>query len=655
MSAPNIIPSIFTAKDMYTIPVGKMGMATTRLGLISDTTMIRMERNFRRISTSAMEMAHGMLFIGAAIVAPLGIATHAAVEFEKQMGNVGTLVDTTKESIGLMGDDVLKMSKKIPKAMEDLTKSLYQIRSDGIAAGNGINEAFGVLESSGKLATAGISTVEEAAKTLTSGMNVFTEAGLNSAEMANSFFKTVQGGKTTMSELGQSFGKNAAIIHSAGVSLFEMNAATAAITATGITASQAQNELGASVLALMKPTGNLQTIFENLGYAGEGGFKKLIQATGGLVPALEKINATANKLGITMSEDFGRKEALVANILLTGERKASYMEQLAKQLDGTNTLEGKFAEQNAKAAQRMQLFKNSANRLGISLGNLLIPVLEKAMGIIEPVIDGIADFAKEHKTLSKIIITSLGAFGLFAVAVGTISFAVGTLTRSFILLETAGKAYNFLMGVMAVKTGTLNGVLMETPAYAKGATFAVKGLNVALARSLVTLIAIYGIWKLFDKKHEARDKMNAIMSHLPEGVDKKKFSDQFGDILSPGHIPLAKRMQGVKRYYPQSLYDSLEKKYYTDPMRVQDSIMNSPLLLPVDTTQPAQSYAPAPFYGGMRSEPGPANAGEDTEHKVVVEINNNSGHQVNASSSNSAVAVVVKTKSTFNRTKTGLS
>jgi TP901 family phage tail tape measure protein len=264
MSAPNIIPSIFTAKDMYTIPVGKMGMATTRLGLISDTTMIRMERNFRRISTSAMEMAHGMLFIGAAIVAPLGIATHAAVEFEKQMGNVGTLVDTTKESIGLMGDDVLKMSKKIPKAMEDLTKSLYQIRSDGIAAGNGINEAFGVLESSGKLATAGISTVEEAAESTTSAMNVFNRQGLTSAQITNSFFKAVQGGKTTMAEINAGFGRNAVIVAEAGVSFQEYMAMMSTITMTGQKAATAQIGIAQAVTALIKPSSELTQVYEAL-------------------------------------------------------------------------------------------------------------------------------------------------------------------------------------------------------------------------------------------------------------------------------------------------------------------------------------------------------------------------------------------------------
>ena len=50
------------------------------------------------------------------------------------MANVSTLVDTTVENMDEMGESVLRLSKKIPKPINDLTEGLYYIRSAGIGA-----------------------------------------------------------------------------------------------------------------------------------------------------------------------------------------------------------------------------------------------------------------------------------------------------------------------------------------------------------------------------------------------------------------------------------------------------------------------------------------------------------------------------------------
>lgn len=642
MSAPNIIPSIFTAKDMVSMPVGVIGASVSRLGVITDATAARMSRSFTLMSTKAYEVGAATRGLALGIMVPLGLATHAAVEFEQQMGNVGTLIDTTKESLSDMSDEVLKLSKRIPKPMHDLTKGLYQIRSDGIAAGNGINQAFGVLESSGKLAVAGLSTLEEAAKTVTSAMNVFSDAGLNSQEIANSMFKTVQGGKTTMAELGASFGKNAAIIHSAGVSLYEMNAATAAITATGITASQAQNELGASVLALMKPTGNLQTIFENLGYAGEGGFKKLIGSAGGLVPALDVINAKAKELGITMSEGFGRKEALVANILISkwGQRNAAYLEELAKQMDGVNTLNGKFAEQSKTAAAQMELFKNSATRLGVSLGNSLIPALNHLMKIVEPVIDGIAEFGQKHKTITGIIVDSLGTIGLLAVGISAVSFAFGTLGKSMILIEGAIKTYNFLAGFAAVKTGAFTGALAENAAASKGAAFAMNGFGNSVKSTIASVsVLLLGLYEV-----------NNLMNEWSGKNQLQKENAKSDRWMNTSGSPMRQKLVD-KGFSPAQIDSAAEAGYMGfDMPELTSPSKNASKAL---TASSGETASAAPFVKLGSGVPGGSQSGGtgggDSQHKVVLEINNNTGNQITASGANAAVGIKIKTNNTFSR------
>jgi TP901 family phage tail tape measure protein len=579
-----------------------------------------------------MELATSAGMIGAAILLPLGAATREAVKFEKAMGNVATLVDTAKESMTMMGDSVLEMSHKIAKPIEDLTSALYQIRSDGIAAGNGIDQAFGVLESSGKLAMAGLSSTSEAAKTVTSAMNVFADATLNSQQIANSMFKTVQGGKTTMSELGASFGKNAAIIHSAGVSLYEMNAATAAITATGITASQAQNELGAAVLALMKPTGNLQTLFESIGYEGEGGFKRLITATGGLVPAMEAINNQAKKLGITMSEDFGRKEALVANILLTGERNKAYKDLLAIQKDGNDTLTGKFGEQSETAAAKIQLFHNATERLGISIGNLLIPVLSKIINVVEPIIDGIALFAVSFSGLSELIVGGIAVFGVLAAGLAAVSMATYVATKATWLwtaATTAAKAAAELYQVVLLATSSGMGIM----------TVAATLLSMTLNTLMGPVGLVIGAIALVGNQMDYTAKKNKFLRN-----EIKLTKDGFEEIQKPiTQATLALRdfmdakAQHAKDLNNEQAIDYMKKNHPLKYMFSMDNILSN------FSGGEYNSVTPEPEVKNYPDlNPSDIPKSDTSEHKVTVVIDNKTGFNTSTKSNSGGIQVNLK-------------
>jgi TP901 family phage tail tape measure protein len=480
MGAPNIIPSIFTAIDQVSGPIKRMGLSLTGLGIKAGIANERIAASMATTGMAAQKIGHTGLMLGAGIILPLGLATRAAVKFESEMTDVSTLVDTNVENMDAMGDSVLRLSKKIPKPIADLSKGLYQIRSDGIAAGNGINEAFGVLESSGKLAVAGLSTVEEAAETVTSAMNVFKDENLTSEQIANSFFKTVQSGKTKMNELNVAFGRNAGIVRAAGVTLEEFNAMTATLTMTGMKAATAQTGIAQAVTALIKPSSELEQVYEALGYKGADAFKEIVLASGGLVPAMKKIDEQGQKMGIAFSDDFREKRAMLTDIELTGTLYENYKKYLEIQKNGKDELNTGFNKQQKKGAAQIQLLENSMNRLGISIGGLVVPALSKMADVIIPIIDGIAEFGKEHKILSGIVVKGIALFGMAALAIGTVGLAVSAVTKGWALWNTALTAYNFVSGVAAVKTNLLTYDMLGNAAAAKGADWAYANMNRSL-------------------------------------------------------------------------------------------------------------------------------------------------------------------------------
>ena len=76
-----VIPSVFTAIDKFSGPVDKMTKNT-------DSSFARMDRNLRKVSTTAFGVAKKSAMVGASIVAPLAVFANEAIGFEESMSNV---------------------------------------------------------------------------------------------------------------------------------------------------------------------------------------------------------------------------------------------------------------------------------------------------------------------------------------------------------------------------------------------------------------------------------------------------------------------------------------------------------------------------------------------------------------------------------------
>ena len=88
--------------------------------------------------------------------------------------------------------------EKVPVSAEELGESAYSIVSAGISD---TSEALSVLESSSKLAVAGLGTAAEATDIMTSAINAFQIEASQADVVADSLFTAVKNGKTTVTPL----------------------------------------------------------------------------------------------------------------------------------------------------------------------------------------------------------------------------------------------------------------------------------------------------------------------------------------------------------------------------------------------------------------------------------------------------------------------
>ena len=413
----------FSAIDKMSAPLRAIG---NRLSMTEERAA-KLQRSFRKVGESSKKLAIGAGIGAAALIAPLVMAGKAAIDFEKQMSNISTIVDTSKESMSEMGASVLELSTKIPLPLEDLTSALYDVRSAGIPAA----QALDTLEGAGRLATAGLSTAGESTDIMTSAMNAFKSEGLEAEEIANILFKTVQFGKTTVAELSQGFGATASIIQSAGVKLSDFQAATAALTTVGVPASQAQIQLKASISALQKPTAEMTKVFKALGVTSE---KELIKRFGTLGGSFDAINSKGKELGVNMAKAWSSTQALSAVTSIGGATNEAYVKTLESMESGVNTLDEAFNKQMATGASQAQIAQNNIQALTVTIGTQLIPIFTSLIKKIKPVIDSFMTWARENPAMLKTIVkvtVGIAAFLLVLSGAATVISAVTVVMGAF--------------------------------------------------------------------------------------------------------------------------------------------------------------------------------------------------------------------------------
>lgn len=370
----------------------KSGLSTARTEV--GETAKDVEKTFGSMAKKVGKIGLGIgAAFGGVAVAGIGFAIKEAKGFETQMTNVATLIsgDST-DAINELKGGILDMAKSMPKSVEELGGSAYDILSAGIS---GSANQMGVLKSSAILATAGLGDTAGATDLMTSAINAFGLPAENAANISDVLFKTVKFGKTTVDQMSQAFGATAPTVAAAGISLEDFSAATAALTTTGLPASQSQNALRASVIALTKPTADMAGLFAKIGTKGLPDMIESGMTMGDIFMAL---NDAADGNAEVLTAAFGSVEAYSAAIGVGGAVNEAYTSTLLEMQEGTNAVDEAFQKQTATVDSSIKILKNNISAILIKIGDKFLPILATATTWLAqrlgPAIDTVSNFLK---------------------------------------------------------------------------------------------------------------------------------------------------------------------------------------------------------------------------------------------------------------------
>jgi len=656
MATPNIIPTIFTAVDRMTAPIRNITQSLRGLGAaggVGSTQIANLERSMSRVSDRAMKIGNQLAPIGLAIVAPMGLAVNKAIEFEDKLVDVGKTTGLADKELETFGQSIMKMGNSTRTSIDDLLK----IGEIGGQLGVAKNELLSFVQAGDEFGVA-------LAKDYGGGI----EQAITSVGKLGKLFKESRG--MTWAES----------IKRAGSAINELGA-------QGAGTSMNINDFALRIGALpdaMKPsiqsTLALGTFFEEMGVnaeIGASGFSNFLLDASRNLPAfaaqmkitvneanallatdpaefVKKFATSLNGLNTEQTAQLFKKLSLASNeeIKILGSLQSNterYTELLAianKEYDKGTSLTKEAAKKQQTAAAMMGRLKNITQSLGITIGTLLLPPLEKFGNILSWVVQGVTNFARNHKTLSGILVKSVAVVGALALGVAGVAYAVGFATKAWELWKNALLAYNFVCGFTATLTGTLNGELLLIPAAARGAAAGMAVLNGALTTTLIRLGAIgaliYTITKLYDKAQEGEARLSAVTQNLPKDVNKADFEKE-----------MRREKTGVTKFLPstfqaatqpneryQKLFDSLSTKYYDEPKRRQDSTMDA-------LTNPYNVQQTLPIVDTANKGTAMLMNGKQ-EHEFTLTVKNATDNEISANySGSSATPVNIKVEKTF--------
>ena len=366
--------------------------------------------------TGALGAVTGPLMIGGAAIAGIGaLSLTSAGDFQELTTQLVTGAGESAANLEMVRQGLMAMAPQVGITADELAKGMYNIESAGYHGKAGLD----VLKAAAEGAAVGGADMATVADGLTSAMNAYHTSGLSATQMTNDLVATVASGKMHMQDLASSLGTVLPAASTAHVSLQQVTAAIATMTAQGTPAADAATYLRQTILQLENPSAKATKALHDIGLSASDLHHMLGDPSIGLAGTLDAMTtrlgkkfpesaaaaaaefakvksgaedmdtAMANLAGsggvsqqyISMLSDMvGGTKSMQAALELTGGNMTTFKGNIASisgaVADGKTQVSG-FADVQGDFNFKMNAAKASLENMAIGIGDRLLPVAGK--------------------------------------------------------------------------------------------------------------------------------------------------------------------------------------------------------------------------------------------------------------------------------------
>lgn len=434
-------------------------------------------------SSAAKTAVKAIIAISTALATAAGAAVKVGAAYETSLAKVGTIADTSVKSLSDLSGDILQLSNDTGEGAAGLNEALYS----AISAGADTEHAVDLVAVAVKAARGGFTDTETAVDGLTSALNAYGMETADAQGLANKFLVTQNLGKTTFGQLAGSIGTVAPTANAAGVSVEELLASVASLTANGIGTSEAMTGMKAALSNVIKPTSEASKLAEQLGIDFSAASLQTKGWAGFLADLQEKTGGNTDQ----MATLFGSVEALNTVLTLTSEQGTALMTKtLDEMATNTTALDDAYEAMSSTLEVTVQKIGTNLQNLGVQFyESVQGPVQEAANGALEAVQTLSAAFQEEGLSGAIQALGGLAANALTSLASAAPSFTdtAVELVQSFLsgLRENLPEIATAALDIV----GSLAGGIVETlPELAQTGIDLISALAESLADALPDLI-----------------------------------------------------------------------------------------------------------------------------------------------------------------------
>ena len=389
--------------------------------------------------------------VGAAAVAfSLAQPIRQAIEFESAMSDVRKVVDfDTPEQFAQMQQDILRMGRTLPLAHEGLAALV----AAGGQAGLAREELAKFAEDAAKMATAfdGLSA-DDAGKMMANWRTAFKmsqDEVRALSDQINYLSNVTASDTTTISDIVTRVG---ALGDVAGVSSASIAAIGTTMASVGVGSDVAATGIKNFMLSLVAgeaATKSQREAFKKLGLDSEKVSKDMQKdSEKTILKVLQGVSKLSKaEQATTLQQLFGKESiGAIAPLLTNLDNLKNNLDAVSDSTKYAGSMQKEFEARNATTANTLQLTKNRVAELGINIGSILLPGLNKTLEVINPLLGKVADFANQNKTL-------IGVIG--GVVFGLASLKIASLALGYAWTFVSGGALILQKTYLALRSSAI--------------------------------------------------------------------------------------------------------------------------------------------------------------------------------------------------------
>ncbi|MNX11294.1 Phage-related minor tail protein [compost metagenome] len=381
-------------------------------------------------SSLAKGFSLGDVVRGGAFAAPFIAGAKAAIEFESAMADVRKVVDfDSPQQFKEMGQDVIKMSTRLPMAAKDIAAIVAAGGQAGLARG----ELTRFAEDAVKMGVAFDSTAEESGDMMAKWRTSFRMTQDEVVALADKINYLSNNGPASAKQISSIVTRIGPLGEVAGLASGQIAAMGATLAGMGVQEEIAATGMKNFMLTLTSgasATKQQQQVFKALRMDSKKVAVDMQKDAQGtivrILTAISKVDKT--KQASVLQTLFGRESiGAIAPMLNNLDLLKRNLANVSAETEYAGSMNKEYEARAATTANNIQLLQNRAVALGNAIGSTLLPPINGFIGAAGPMIDRVTGLIQLNPWLVKGVLGAALAFGAIRVAMVGAAFAMKAL------------------------------------------------------------------------------------------------------------------------------------------------------------------------------------------------------------------------------------